>query len=125
VRNQEIEASMSIDAVSSLATAWVGLYGRYVNANTHYYVTLRTNNRVEIRKKVDGVSTLLASANYPVAVGGFGYQVRFRLLEDKLELFINDKLVARARDSSIAAGQHGLVTYRAAAGWSYVYVSQP
>jgi hypothetical protein len=124
VRNQDVEAIVAINAVSSQTAAWVGLLARYVDARTHYYVTLRANNRVEIRKRVNGAGTLLAWTNYTVTTGR-GYHLRFRLIEDQLQLFVNGVLVARARDSEIPAGRHGLGTYLAAATWDSVWVTQP
>jgi hypothetical protein len=123
VRNQEIEAIVRVDAVSSPTAAWVGLAARYVDARTYYYAALRSN-RVEIGKNVDGVTTVLARASSTMTAGQF-YLLRFRLIEDQLQLFVNSSLVASAHDDAIPAGQHGIVTYRAAATWSSVLVSQP
>jgi hypothetical protein len=124
VRNQEIEAAVRVDAISSQTAAWVALLARYVDARTHYYVTLTSTNRAQIRKKVDGVVTVLASAVFTVTPGQT-YGLRFRLIEDQLQLFMGSTLIASAHDDEIPAGRHGLATNYAAATWNSVRVSQP
>lgn len=124
VRNQEIETAFSIDAVSSATGAWVGLLGRYVDSQTHYFATVGTNGRVEIRKRVNGVVTLLGFASRAVNVGDV-FIMRFRLVGDQLQLFLGDRQVLSVRDDDIPAGAHGLATNRAAATWTYLYVKQP
>jgi hypothetical protein len=124
VRNQEIEAVVQINAVSDATAAWVGVLGRYVDARTHYYATLRKTNRVEIRKQVNGVVTVLAAANFALEDGRF-YTMNFRIVEDQLQLFIDDVQMLSARDDEISEGQHGLATHRAAATWNWVVVRQP
>jgi hypothetical protein len=124
VRNQEIDVAFGINAVSSETAAWVGVLGRYVNAGTHYHAILRTTNRVEIRKQVNGVPTVLAAANVPVPRDRF-VGVRFRIVEDQLQLYVDGRLVLSARDDDIAEGQYGLATYRAGATWDHFFVTQP
>jgi hypothetical protein len=124
VRNQEIDVFVQIDSVSSQNEAWVGVLGRYVNQGTHYYATLRNTNRVEIRKRVNGVSTVLAAANYVVATGRY-HEMRFRLVEDQLQLFVDGTVVLSARDDEIPEGQQGLATHKATATWDRVFVMQP
>jgi hypothetical protein len=124
VRNQETDVSFGINQVSSETAAWVGMFGRYVDARTHYLAILRVTNRVEIRKTVNGVVTVLAAANYPVARDRF-QEARFRLVEDQLQLFVGTTLVLSARDDEIPAGKYGVATNRAAATWDHIFVTQP
>ena len=86
--------------------------------------TLRNTNRVEIRKRVNGVSTLLAAANYAVGTGRY-HRLRFRLVEDQLQLFVGSTVVLSARDDEIHEGQQGLATHKATATWDQVFVTQP
>ena len=124
VRNQETDVSFGINQVSSETAAWVGMVGRYVDARTHYQAILRVTNRVEIRKTVNGVVTVLAAANYPVARDRF-QEARFRLVEDQLQLFVGTTLVLSARDDEIPEGKYGVATNRAAATWDHIFVTQP
>ncbi len=125
VANQEIQARIRLDSfASSQQGAWFGLLARYVDARNHYYVTICSTSQIQIRKLVNGVVTVLASANYTVPPGEY-HEYRFRLMNDQLQLFIDDALVASAHDRDIPSGQYGMATYRAAATWETFWVSQP
>jgi len=104
--------------------AWFGLLARYVDERNHYYVTVRSTGQVQIRKIVNGVITVLGTANF-TAVPGRYYDVRFLVINDQLQLFVDRALVASAHDGDIATGQYGLATYRAAARWESISVRQP
>lgn len=124
VRNQVIDVRVRIDSVSSPSAAWVGLLGRYVDAQNHYFATLGFNGVVQIRKRVNGVVTLLGSTTYPVGPGA-DPRMQFSLVDDQLQLFINDRRMVSVHDDSIPEGAHGLATNRAAATWEYLFVTQP
>jgi hypothetical protein len=125
VRNQEIVSVARVDAFgSSTQGAWLGLLARYVDARTHYYVTVRSTNQIQIRKQVDGVITVLASASF-TAVPGRNYHFVFQVINDQLALYVDRTLVATARDDAIASGQYGIATYRSTATWQSVAALQP
>ena len=92
------------------------MLARYVDARNHYYVTVRSTGQIQIRKIVNGVITVLGSANF-TAVPGRYYDVRFLVINDQLQLYVDRALVATAHDREIASGQYGMATYRAAANW--------
>jgi hypothetical protein len=116
---------MRLDGFGSSRTgAWFGVLARYVDAQNHYYVTARDNGQIQIRKIVNGVITVLASANYPAAVGQT-LDVRFLVVNDQLQLWMDGVLVASAHDRDITEGQYGLATYRAAATFWTLDVFQP
>ena len=81
-------------------------------------------NRIQIRKVVGGVITVLASASF-TPVPGEAFDLRFLVIDDQLQAFINGDLVASAHAADIPQGQYGLATYRAAATWNYLYVGLP
>lgn len=125
VANVDIDTFMRVESFTPSQTgAWFGLLARYVDARNHYYVTWRATGQVQIRKIVNGVITVLGSSNIAPVIGQ-SYHVRFRLINDQLQLYVDDALVATAHDSDIASGQYGLATYRAAAVWSMYTVDQP
>ena len=123
-RNQEIDVSLQINTFATETGSWVGVLGRYVDQRTHYFATLRNTGRIEIRKRVNDAQTVLASANLNVVAGQF-YRLRFRLVEDQLQLWVGQALVLSARDDEIPEGQQGLATHRSTATWSQVIVTQP
>jgi hypothetical protein len=125
VANQELTTRMRVDAYNaSPSGAWVGLLARYVDANNHYYATIRSSGQVQIRKKVNGVITVLATANFTAVRGQF-YDVRFLVINDQLQLYVDHVLRATAHDREISSGRYGLATYRAAANWQTLWVMQP
>jgi hypothetical protein len=125
VPNQDIYARMRLDAfAASQQGAWFGVLARYVDARNHYYVTVRSTGQVQIRKIVNGVITVLGTANF-TAVPGRYYDVRFLVINDQLQLYVDQTLVATAHDRAIASGKYGLATYRAAARWESFSVLQP
>ncbi len=42
-----------------------------------------------------------------------------------LQLYVNRQMVASVHDSAIPSGQYGLATYRTAATWLNITVTQP
>jgi len=116
---------MRLDSYAASKTgAWFGLLARYVDARNHYYVTVRASGHIDIRKIVNGVITVLASANY-TAVPGQYFDARFKVVNDQLQLYLDNILVLSAHDRDLTSGQYGLATYRATAHWDLLSVQQP
>jgi hypothetical protein len=125
VPNQDVNTIVRLDSfAASRQGAWFGLLARYVDADNHYYVTVRSTGQIQIRKIVNGVITVLASANF-TAVPNEYYIVRLLVINDQLQLFVDQTLVASAHDSNIPSGKYGLATYRATATWDAFWVLQP
>jgi hypothetical protein len=125
VENQEIFSVARVDSYGSSQTgAWFGFLARYVDAQNYYYVTVRGTNQISIRKVVNGVITVLASASYTASPALYR-DYRLRVINDQLQLFVDGALVASAHDHDIARGQYGFATYRAKASWKNITVIQP
>jgi len=125
VESQEIFVTVRLDSFGSSGEgAWLGLLGRYVDPNNYYYVALRNSNQILIRKKVNGVSTTLASASL-TAAPTYLYALKFRLVDDLLQVFHGAQVLASAHDSDITKGRYGIGTYRATATFYEVRVIQP
>jgi hypothetical protein len=125
VANQELTSWLKVNSFAASQTgAWVGMVARYVDAKNYYYVTMRASGQIQIKKIVNGVITVLASSNF-TAVLGQVYRVRFLVINDQLQLYVDEALVASAHDADIASGQYGIATYRAAATWDLFGVVQP
>jgi hypothetical protein len=104
-------------------TRWVGLMARYLDENNLYYVTLRGDNHVAIRKKVNGVITELASFAPPVQVGK-NYRVSFEVVGNRLRYYHNEYVItAYDNDDSLPHGRAGLRTYRATADFDNVVIT--
>lgn len=125
VRNQKIVALARLNAFNGPPEdAWFGLLARYVDTRTYYYVSVRSTNRIDIRKKVNGLITVLATANFS-AVPERDYQLRFTVIDDQLQVYVDGVLVASAHDDEIDSGQYGIATFRAKALWRYIGAFQP
>jgi len=105
-------------------TRWVGLMARYIDENNMYYVTIRANNTVSLRKKVNGVITELDTYFPPVQLGT-NYRVSFEVVGNRLSYFLNGELVFDAYDNenSLPHGRAGLRTYRATADFDNVIIT--
>ena len=125
VSNQQLTALMRVDSFGAAPqAAWIGLLARYVDANNFYYVTIRNTGQIQIRRVLNGVISVLATANFAATLRQY-YEVRFLLINDQLQLFVDGVPVASAHDRRIASGKYGLATYRAKANWDSFTVVQP
>ena len=125
VENQEVDATVRLDAFDSSKTSgWIGLLARYQDPQNFYYVAIRSNNQVQIRKVVNGVTTVLAAAPFTAQPGAY-HDFSFSLINDQLHLTIDGTLVAAAHDGSFTSGEYGMGTYRATATWKALTVNQP
>lgn len=124
-------AEMRIDQFgSSDPVAWAGLVARYVDPRNYYYLSVRSSNQVQIRKVVDGVTTVLAAKSLTLPAGEFS-RLTFRVVGNELSGYLGNRefgtnrLLVSAIDSDLASGRYGVATYRAAASWQYIDVTQP
>lgn len=105
-------------------TRWVGLMARYIDENNHYYLTIRGNNSVSIRKKVNGVITDLRTYWPPVELGT-NYRVAFEAVGNRLTYYLNGERIIDAydQDNSLPHGKAGVRTYRATADFDNVIIT--
>jgi hypothetical protein len=122
-RNQAIEADLKPTAFSTAAgDKWFGLVTRYSDASNYYYVTLRNNNTLLLRKMANGVFTTLAQANVPITLNR-SYRVRLEAIGTRLKAFVDDRLLAEASDDALDAGSAGVMMFRTQADIDHVLVS--
>jgi hypothetical protein len=101
-----------------------------VDSRNYYYLSVRSSNQVQIRKVVNGVTTVLASKSFTVPGNDFS-RLTFRVVGNELSgylwnrEFATNRLLVSAIDSDLPSGRYGVGTYRAAASWSYINVTQP
>jgi hypothetical protein len=103
---------------------WFGLLARYVDARNYYYLSVRGSNSLQIRKVVNGVTTVLAGKSFTVAPG----QLRtyeLRALGNELHAFVDGVRIVTALDSDLPSGRYGIATYRTAASFATFSVTQP
>ncbi|HUQ09084.1 MAG TPA: family 16 glycoside hydrolase [Steroidobacteraceae bacterium] len=118
---QSIQSEITLRAISG-TDRWVGLATRRTDDANYYYVTLRTNGRIELKRLRAGVITTLASAPATLAVGT---KVRLRLesIGGSHRVYLNDRQVLTARDFTLGQGDVGVLTNRAAADFDNIVAS--
>jgi len=125
VGDQVVDATTKLVSYgSSSQGAWFGLLARWVDARTHYYMSVRSTGRLEIRRALNGTVTVLKSVPFTATPGRY-YDFRFSVIGNELHAYVDNVFVAGAIDNSITQGQYGLGTYRAAATFQDFYALQP
>jgi len=103
---------------------WFGLATRFRDAGNYYYITIRNNNTVSLRKLVNGAITQLDTAPFTSTTNTW-YRVRFEAVRNQLRVYVDDVLRLEAVDSSHAKGSYGPVMSKTAAQYDYVIAVQP
>ncbi|HEU4780288.1 MAG TPA: hypothetical protein VFS58_10455, partial [Steroidobacteraceae bacterium] len=119
--NQSISADIRLNAVNG-ADRWVGLMTRYTDPSNQYYVTLRDSNRIMLKRMLNGVFTVLGTADVDV-VPGQTYRIGLESTGSHHAVDIDGQRVIRAYDTELSHGQAGLRMYRAAADFDNVVLS--
>lgn len=104
----------------------VGLCARFVDTNNRYYVQLIATGTgsVSLKKKVAGTETILNTVSYPIT-DGTTYTVKFIVVGNRLQVYINGVLVNTTVDSasSIPAGTVALTAYNSTCDFDNVLVT--
>ncbi|HEU5134519.1 MAG TPA: hypothetical protein VFU13_05185 [Steroidobacteraceae bacterium] len=121
--NQVITANMRLDSFAAPSGAWFGLLARYVDEQNHYFLSVRSSNQLQIRKIVNGVTTVLKAVSFTAAPGAM-HEYTFSVVGNELHAIVDGQLVATALDGELPRGKYGMGTYRAAATWQDFLVTQ-
>jgi hypothetical protein len=103
---------------------WFGVMARHVDAGNYYLLALGSSNTVSLRKVVNGTSTTLASANFPVLPASW-YQLRLDAVGERLRAYVNGTLLLEATDGTLPAGNSGPAMFRAATDYDDFSAYQP
>ena len=93
---------------------WFGVTVRYTDAANYYYVTLRSDNTISLRKLVNGTIHILDAAPLTVPVGTT-FTLRLEAIGSSLRAYVNGRLLLEAKDSTHARGSYGAAMYKASA----------
>ncbi len=120
--NYSVEARVKVDNWNGSNRVYVA--GRYQDGNNFYAASLynSTGGKLEIRKKVGGSSTTLATKDYTLSTGTW-YTVKLELNGSTLNMYVNGQLQLTASDSSLSSGGIGLVAYKTVTKFDDVSVS--
>jgi hypothetical protein len=119
--NQAIQTEVIIRGFTG-ANAWVGLNTRRQDDANYYYVTLRLSGAVELKRMAGGVFTTLASGPATVTTGRM-YRLRLQSIGAAHSVYLDDRLVLTAQDTTLTEGTVGVMTNRAAADYDNVVVT--
>jgi hypothetical protein len=122
--DQIVEARLVPLAFNTAGSPWLGLMSHYVDSGNYTYVTLRANNTISLRQLLNGNIVVLGTTPLNVTPGT-GYRVRLESIGDLVRVYVNGELYLEATVRDQLPGRYGLVTYRAAADFDDVHVSQP
>ncbi len=100
---------------------YIGIVARYASSSQYYFLALTNSNTLELRKKVSGTVTTLASKSYIVTTGTW-YTLKLVVSGTSLTAFVNGVQELAASDSAIASGRIAVTTYNASAEFDDVVV---
>jgi hypothetical protein len=104
---------------------WFGVLLRYVDDNNYVYASLRSSNRVSLRRLVNGRIEVLAEAPLTVTPGAW-YTLRVEALLHATYVYVNGELVLEGPNHwMLPNGQTGLITYKTAAEFDDFLAYQP
>jgi len=101
---------------------FVAVLARVQNSTNYYYLALRSNNTVELKRLVNGSSTTLDTASLTVSTGTW-YTLELQVAGSALRGYVNGALVTEASDSRWASGRVGVATFYASANFDDVAVT--
>ncbi|MFI7542770.1 family 16 glycoside hydrolase [Actinoplanes sp. NPDC049599] len=101
---------------------FAAVLARVQSSTSYYYLALRSNNTVELKRLEGGSSTTLDTASLTVTVGTW-YTLRLEVVGTTLRGSVNGQLLTEAVDSRWSAGRIGVATFSTAATFDDVQVS--
>jgi hypothetical protein len=116
-----VTARVKLTAVNG-TNRFAAVLARTQSDTSYYYVALRTNNTVELKKLVGGTATTLASASITVTLGTW-YTVSLQIAGTSLRSTVNGGTVLQATDSQYSTGGIGVATFNAAGNFDDVAVT--
>jgi hypothetical protein len=119
--NQSITADVRPTAFSG-SDRWAGLFARRSDASNYYYLSLRSSNKLLLRKKVNGGLVSLGSANIPVVLNR-NYRLTLTASDGHVSAAVDGRTLIKVDDNELTSGSAGVLSYRAAADFDNVVVS--
>ncbi|HEY0944472.1 MAG TPA: MBG domain-containing protein [Opitutaceae bacterium] len=110
--DQVVEADVTLRTVSG-TNRFFGVLARHgATPNNYYYLVLRTNNSIELKRIVNNVAANVAPpvTGFPVTVGTT-YRLRLEVIGSTLKGYVNDELKIQGTDTTFASGSAGLLTF--------------
>jgi hypothetical protein len=128
VADQIVEAKMRVVEFYDIAPSFVAaLFARYdPSTDSGYFVALRGDGSVIIRKRLQGKSASWAAGVDAGVVPGRWYTVRLEVLGSSVNAFLDGQLVYSVLDSApLAKGTAALGSYGATLEVDSIFLAQP
>jgi hypothetical protein len=123
--DQVVQTRVKLNSFGSgTGTRWFGVMARYVDAKNYYYVTMRRENTISLRRMVNGVIQELDSAPFTVSAGS-SYNLRLEAVGSSLRAYVNGNLLLEASDTTHKTGRYGPVMYSAKATYDNFTAWEP
>jgi len=121
--NQMVEADVKAESFNGV-NGWAGLFVRYQDPNNTYYITLRNDNTLSLRKIVGGTTTVFGSYQMTVSPGTT-YRLRLEAVGQTLNVYVNGAQVLplTATDATFSSGRAAVGTSGAVALFDNVLVT--
>lgn len=101
-----VEARVKVLAYNG-SNRMVGLCARFQDTNNFYFLRFSNSNILEIRKKVNGSTTTLASKSYTCSAGKW-YSLKLTVNGNTLTAYVNGVQQLTATDSTFSSGRIGV-----------------
>lgn len=120
VDDQIVQARVTANQFATgTGSRWFGLMARYRDAGNYYYVTMRSDNTISLRKLVNGTIQVLDSAPLTVTAGT-NYSLRLEVIGTSLRAYVNGNVLLEATDTTHFTGKFGPVMYKTAATYTQI-----
>jgi hypothetical protein len=120
-RDQGIQAFITPRDFLGGGNRWVGLMTRRYNAQNYVYVTLRNSGRLELKRRLNGEYTTIASTTFPLAERQ--YKLRLESVGQWHKVYLDDALVLEGYEDILQQGTAGVIAYRALADYDNVILT--
>lgn len=129
-QNVSIQARVKVLAFGGTAASssyFAALYARYTDESNHYYVALRSDGKMSIRRKIAGSNASIGSAITPGALitAGTWYTVKLEIVGTTLSASVDGVLYDSVTDTSFASGKIGVGSTNGSAVFDDVVVRLP
>ncbi len=105
-----VEADVKLLSVSG-SNRFFGVVARRQGLNDYYYLVLRTNNTIELKKIVNNTAANLVNPVAFTVAPNTTYRLALEVVGTTLKGYVNGQLKLQASDATFASGAPGLLTY--------------
>jgi pectate lyase len=129
-QDQSVQARVKVLAfggTSASSSYLAALCARYTDENNHYYLALRSDGKISIRRKIEGSNASIGSAITPgqLITTGTWYTVRLEVTGTTLKAYVDGVLYDTVTDTSFSAGKIAVGSSNASVVFDDVVVSAP